>query len=196
MTMTACKVGVLIVPSCRSWTAPNAPSLPGSTRVTGPTRRGRSGRLRRVSPHPSPAQPDLTGLDGEYALRVGTRAKIAALVGSLVLAALLLLGAVLVHDRQLMTVAIGLLVLAAVISWRTRRRQVTTTISHEGITINQGSGQRSRTHIAWNDVQEVYVAGAWQAHSRVRTATHRDVPLPGLGRGHATKLAEALRAVR
>jgi len=129
-------------------------------------------------------------------VRGWTHPRIAALVGELILVGLVLLEAVLLHERQMLIWAAVLLALTPVVFWRMRHRVVTTTISREGITINQGSGQQGRTHLPWADASEVYVAGAWQAHSTVRTMANREVALPGLSRAHAAKLADALRAAR
>jgi hypothetical protein len=155
---------------------------------------GPNGKIRWVSSCPSPI--DVTGIEGHYVVRGWTRPGIVALIGWLVIDAVLLLTALLLHDRLLLAWVIAGLVLTLVSIWRGRRRTVSTTISREGITIDHGSGPQGRTHLAWADAREVYVAGAWQAHSSVRTSANKEVPLPGLDRAQALKLAEVLRAGR
>lgn len=152
--------------------------------------------MEGVSSHPSHGHLDLTGVEGDYVVRGWTRPRIAGLIGYLLITGLLVLEALLLHERPMLVWSAVLLVLALVSIWRRRGQAVTTTISQTGITIDQGGGQREKTQVAWEDASEVYVAGAWQAHSSVRTRTNREVSLPGVDRTRARKLADALRAVR
>ena len=124
---------------------------------------------------------DLTGIEGDYVLRGWTRPRVAAVIGSLTLAALGVLGGVLLDDRQILVLSLVLLLLIPVVIWRTRHRDVTTTIAQDGITTDYGTGQRGRTRTMWADAQEVYVAGAWQAHSTVLTTANQRGPSPRLG---------------
>jgi hypothetical protein len=149
-----------------------------------------------VSSRTSQSQPDLTGLEGEYAVRGWTRARVAGLIGSLLLQALLLLSTILVGDRWLIIAAVALLLFTLVTGWRTYQRPVTLKISSEGITIDREVGTKGHTHLPWSDIAEVYVAGAWQAHSTARTTTHQEVALPGLDRDRAAQLAATLRSVQ
>ncbi|MGI4894526.1 MAG: hypothetical protein ACRYF3_05365 [Janthinobacterium lividum] len=126
-------------------------------------------------------------------MRGWTRPRIVALIGYLLMLIVELIGGALLPDRFILIVAALLLLLTPVIIWRTGRRSVGTTISQAGITIRTGPGPRGRTHVTWAAASEVYVAGAWQAHSSVRTTANQEFPLPGLDRTRAAKLAAALR---
>ena len=147
-----------------------------------------------MSSRPSPPHLDLAGIEGNYVVRGWTRSRIAALIATLLISAVVLLEGLLLQDQVVLCLAIAGLILTLVSSWRVQRQAVTTTISIEGITIDRGAGARGRTHVAWADAREVYVAGSWQAHSSVRTTANQEVSLPGLDRARARKLAEALRA--
>lgn len=149
-----------------------------------------------MSSRPSPTHLDLAGIEGDYVVRGWTRPRMAALIATLLISAVVLLEGLLLHEQVVLGLAIVGLVLTLVSSWRMQRQAVTTTISTEGITIDRGAGPRGRTHVAWADAREVYVAGDWQAHSSVRTSASQEVSLPGLDRARARRLAEALRARR
>lgn len=145
---------------------------------------------------PPRPRPDLTGVAGEHVVRGWTRSRVLGATATVLLPGLVVLQSVLVQDAVLGVVAGALGVLSAVSCLRTVPRPVTTTISTTGVTVHRSSGPQGHLVVLWDEALEVYVAGAWQAHSTVRTTGNQEFPLPGVDRATAARLAEALRAVR
>lgn len=141
-------------------------------------------------------RPELTGVAGQHVVRGWTRSRVLGATASVLLPSLVLLQSVLLRDTVLSVVAGVLVVVTAVSSLRVVPRPVTTTISSAGITVDRSGGPAGRLLVHWDEAVEVYVAGAWQAHSSVRTTGNQEFSLPGVDRVTAERLAKALREVR
>lgn len=139
----------------------------------------------------APTREDLSDLAGEHVRRTRVHQPLPLLVAGAAAFVTLWAFAIAVGDRSLLAVALFSTVLELAVARPWRVRTWSTSIAPDGITFGSG-----RVHLDWGDVREVYVAGAWQQHSTVRTTRNHELPLHGLDRPQAERLADLVRSHR
>ncbi|MEW1960529.1 hypothetical protein [Kineococcus sp. NPDC059986] len=139
----------------------------------------------------APTPEDLADVAGEHVHRSRRRQPPPLLVAEAVAFVTLWAVAIALGDRSLLAVSLFCTVLQVAVVRPWRVRTWSTSIAPDGITLEPG-----RLHLDWDDVREVYVAGAWQQHSTVRTTRNQEFPLPGLDRRRAARLADLVRSHR